>query len=211
MVIESLIREHNVDTRTEAWTKLVLGVLFTLFFSFMIWAIAFFVLLLFAGGRIVVPGSLAITAVFLAATCWSAWKRVDPLAGLDADSLGPRLPVGVGYAIGGSVGGLATGLRRQSLAGAAWFLISGPTSVLEGWKALSRALPSDAGTVSECMELLEECRQGLRTDRVRSPRAYSILATLGMVRIDRDEEGNLLVRPTEKGRAIVAPPPQLPR
>jgi len=206
MAIESIIRNHNADARTEAWTKLVLGAVFTLFFSFMIWGVSFFMLLLFVGGKAVISGSLLITAIFLGVTVWSAWKRVDPLAGLDPDSLGPRLPVGVGYALAGSVGGLATGLRRQSLAGAAWFLISGPTSILEGWKALGRSLPSDPGTVSECMELLEESKGGLRTDRVRSPRAYSILSTLGLVKIDQDEEGNLLVRPTEKGRAYLLPP-----
>lgn len=87
--IQRLVRARNAEIAFEATVEIGLGVLFTLIVYGFIYLLAYlisgFITLAFLRWS---PWPALATGVFLLVAFWSAWRKVDPLAGKDPLSVG---------------------------------------------------------------------------------------------------------------------------
>src|SRR5205809_274820 len=82
--LHEMVRRSNAELATQAALKAGLGLAFTFFtFGFVFWLSCF--VGFFVAGVLKIPPwqfGVIVSGLFLIVASWSAWRRVDPLAGL---------------------------------------------------------------------------------------------------------------------------------
>jgi hypothetical protein len=201
--LQEEIRAHNRELATEAITKAVLGVLFTLLtFAFVFWIAWFFGVLM--AGLLNLEAwrfGAVVTGVFLVVSIGSAWRRVDPLAGLEPLSekqlfltfAAPALPGGIYFS------------PRHATAGAALVLLGGPANLFQALGVWAHRIRAEDSLVEDAARLLAASRPRFPTDQVRKPAAALLLRQLALIKIVPGE-GAPAFALTAKGSAVLGGP-----
>jgi hypothetical protein len=194
--LHSLVRERNREIAIDATIKVLLGVLFSLLvFGFVFWGtwlVGFFV----GSSWNIRPWQLGllVASLFFVVALWSAWRHVNPLAGLKPLSDEQLLLTIVSQATADVV----YFSPRHALAGAALLLIGGPANIVEAVGIWAYRIRADGPLVDEAARLLTLCEGGCPPERVREPAAALILRRLALIKVVPSGDDVVLTL-TEKG------------
>jgi hypothetical protein len=191
------VRERNRELAMEATIELVMGVLFTALTSGVVFCLAWFVCISIAGGRFpAAMVALGVTGIFLFVSVVSAWRHVDPFAGLKPMSDTDHLLFAASHAVDGYVH-----MNRHTVAGMATLLIGGPVNLVSALERWLQRLPTDPVLIDQAAEMLGSCRPefDLKNLRPRAPAAV-LLRRLNLI-VPRGD--STIVTLTERGRTVV--------
>jgi hypothetical protein len=175
-----MVRRRNGELVFEAALKGLFGVVFSLITFGLIFWIGWFSGLIFFAGALNLHAwqfGAILTGVFFVVATWSAWRRVNPLAGLRPLSDEEKIATLISQA----AGGLGLFSPRHASAGFAVVLIGGPASILEAIACWSLRLPARKAILQEAALLLETCPCPL--ERVQTPAAALLLKRLALITV----------------------------
>ncbi|MBI3862154.1 MAG: hypothetical protein HY290_09695 [Planctomycetia bacterium] len=191
------VQARNRELAIEATIEAGMGILFTALTSGVVFCIAWFVCISIAGGRF--PSStvaLCVTAVFFVVGMISAWRHVNPFAGLKPMSGTDHLL----FAVSGAVGGYMH-MNRHTVAGLALVLMGGPENLVGALRTWLHRLPSDPAVIDQAAGILTACRPEVDLKRIdASVQAAILLRRLNLI-VPRGDSTTVTL--TEKGRNIV--------
>ncbi len=190
--IHSLVEERNRDVLADVTMQGLLG-------GF--WCVVTFGAV-FLLGWLLTSFWLAwlIVAVYFAVATWSALREVDPWAHLTPISRDERTRRDIERYLAAATGRGVGALRRDGIAGLAMVLIAGPRSVIGAWRSYKRILPQEQELSAAAGAILAECPQMFAPDL--DARACAILARLGMIGFETDEDGDVHMTLTTRGRKL---------
>jgi len=194
--LHRLVRERNREVAIDATIKVLLGVFFSLvvfgFIFWVCWLVGFFV----GSSWNIRPWQLGslVTGLFFLVALWSAWRHVNPLAGLKPLSDEQLLLTIVSQATSGVV----YFSPRHALAGAALLLIGGPANIVEAVGIWGYRIRADGPLVDEAARLLTLCEGGCPPERIREPAAALMLRRLALIKVIPGGDTVVLTL-TEKG------------
>ena len=139
-----------------------------------------------------------VSGLFFVVACWSAWRRVDPLAGLEPLTDAQMLAMLIGRA----TGAFMAFSPRHAIAGAALVLLGGPASVFQALGIWAHRLRADAGLIQQAAKLLVQCKAEPPVEQVRDVSAAILLRRLALVKIIPREKSAVLAL-TDKGHAML--------
>jgi hypothetical protein len=140
-----------------------------------------------------------LTGLFFVVATWSAWRRVDPLAGLQPLTDRQMLLTLIGQATGAFV----YFSPRHATAGAAIVLLGGPASVFEALGIWAHRIRTDTAQLEQAARLLVLCQKELPADEVGAPAAAFLLRRLALIKVlPRGESAALAL--TDKGMAVLS-------
>jgi hypothetical protein len=199
--LAQLVHLRNRELASDAILKTGLGVVFS-FVTFgllfwLSWFVGFFVahylhLQAWQFGAI-------LTGLFFVVATWSAWRRVDPLAGLKPLTDQQMLLTLIGQATGAFV----YFSPRRATAGAAIVLIGGPANVFEAFGIWAHRIRADAELIDQAARLLALCQAELPAEEVRAPAAAFLLRRLALIKIVLRGDSAALAL-TDKGSAVIS-------
>jgi hypothetical protein len=195
--LQRQVAARNKELTTEIVIDLAMGVFVTSLTAGGVFAFSWFLAVWLGGVRVpAVPIAAGVTAIVLLVGVVSAWREVNPLAGLKPMSAADHLAVQVSRGLGG-----VTSVNRHSVAGIATLLLAGPENLVSAFRSWLHRLPSEAAVLDEAAEILLSCKPevDLRTIEV-SPQALQIVRRLNLI-VARDRTTKISL--TEKGRDIV--------
>jgi hypothetical protein len=198
--LREMVSGYNRDVRLEVLFKSLLGLGFSvLVFGFVFW-LAWFTGLFFTASLHLHAWQFAIlvAGLFLIVATWSAWKQVDPLAGLQPLTDQQRLLTLISQATPGVV----YFSPRHATAGAAAVLLAGPANILEALGIWVWRLRLDPMLLEEAARLLNACNANYRIEEIREPEAALLLKRLALVKLVPLDDSSALTL-TEKGEKIV--------
>jgi len=142
--------------------------------------------------------ALGVAALFLLVAVVSAWRRVDPLAGLtpmtDRQLMLTLISLGSPHLLYFS--------PRHATAGAAAVILGGPASLCEALGTWAHRLRWNRAMVREAARLLERSRDACPADAIGDARAGLLLKRLALVKtIERG--GAPALTATERGREVL--------
>jgi hypothetical protein len=139
-----------------------------------------------------------LAGTFLVAAIWSAWRQVDPLAGLqrmtDQQWLLTQLSMVSPDVVYFS--------PRHALAGAAVILLAGPSSVFQAIGLWTYRMPADQPTIDAAARLLAKCETVCPIEEIRAPEPAFLLRRLALIKVVPQGNSTALTV-TEKGSRIV--------
>ena len=199
--LAQLVRRRNRELAFDAALKAGLGIVFSLltfgcvfWFS---WVLGFF----FASQLNLHPWQFGavVTGLFVIVATWSAWRRVDPLAGLQRLSDQQMFLTLLSQA----TGSMLYFSPRHASAGMALILLGGPVNVFEALGIWAYRLPTTLILLEEATRLLEACQSGIPIEPFRGPAAVLLLRRLFLIKVvPRGTSAALMV--TEKGLAVLS-------
>ncbi len=191
------VQTRNRELLLEATIEAALGVLFTALTSGVIFCIAWFVCASIAGRSL--PAStvaLGVTAIFVLVSVVSAWRHVDPFAGLKPMSNAEHLLVAAGNMVDGYVH-----VNRHTVAGLATVLMGGPVNLVSALGSWLHRLPTDPALLDQAVEILSACHPEVDLKQAKSSmRAAVLLRRLNLIVPRKD---STIVTLTEKGRDVI--------
>lgn len=197
--LQEKLGAFNRERKADALLKAVLGVVFMAFtFGFVFWGGWF--LGFFIGRSLGVESwqvGAVLTAVFLVIAIWSAWRQVNPLAGLGRLSDRQWMLTMLSQ----SSGSLLYFSPRHASAGLATILIGGPENLFRAiglWRDQIRFTPE---LLDEAARLLLECREPLPLDGIHVPEAALLLRRLALVKTLPHDDSVALVL-TDRGVSL---------
>jgi hypothetical protein len=198
--VSELVRRRNRELAFDAALKAGLGIVFSvLTFGTLFWfgwVVGFFV-----GHSLgTYPWQLGslVAGVFFVVATWSAWRHVDPLAGLEPLTDGQMLLTLIGQA----TGAFTYFSPRHATAGAALMLLGGPANVIEAFGIWAHRHRADAELIEQAARLLVLCREELPVDEVRIPAAAFLLRRLALIKV-LPRGDSAVIAPTDKGLAML--------
>ncbi|HWG43229.1 MAG TPA: hypothetical protein VN688_10620 [Gemmataceae bacterium] len=199
--LHDMASQHNRELVFEGVGKALLGGIFS-FITFGLlfwfgWFAGFFVAGSF-GLQAWQFGAL-VTGLFLIVAMWSAWQRVDPLAGLPPLSDQQLLLTMISQASPN----LLYFSPRHATAGAALLLLGGPTNLFEAFGVWGYRLGVAPSSIEEASHLLEACEANYPIEHVREPSAALLLKRLALIKIVPTEDSVALTL-TEKGASVLS-------
>src|SRR5437762_457791 len=195
-----VVRQRNRELSLDAALKIGMGFVFSLLtFGFLFW-LGLFVGFGVAGyfGLHAWQFAAIFTGIFFVAAVWSAWQRVNPLAGVkpmtDRELMLTLLSQASGQILYFS--------PRRATVGAALIILGGPVNVVEGIGIWAHRLPGDPALIEQAAQLLESCQVPFPFKQVRSPAAAYLLKRLALIKVVPHGESSALTV-TQKGSTIV--------
>ncbi len=188
--LRTMLENHNRDVLVDVVVRALLG-------GF--WTLATFGAIFAASWLLVnFTAAWAITAIYAAVASWTAWRQGDPWNLLAPISR-------VHSAMHDFENLLAAGTRTprsrpRETALRAMVLVAGPDSLIRAWRSYKRVLPQDPQISEAAAEILAECPQMVAVDL--DGRACLLLARLGLIAVEADEDGDLHMDLTTKGRRL---------
>jgi len=141
--------------------------------------------------------ALAVTGLFILISLWSAWRRHDPMHGVEAiDDDQLAIQLGIGYAFGVPV------MNRQSVAGASALLVGGPANVMEAARLFRSRIRTDDRQNHQAIETLASLQAGGDTPHP-SPPVVAMLYRLGLIKAVRGRDDKMALALTVKGGDLV--------
>lgn len=193
-------QQYNRGLAFDAGLKAILGLGFSLLtFGFVFWFGWF--LGLFVAGTLGLQAwqfGVVFTVVFLIAATWSAWRRVDPLAGLKPLSEKELMLTLVSQAAG-----LLYFSPRHASAGAAVVLIGGPAAILQALGIWTYRIRLDSTVIDEAAEILAACKEKCPAKAVRRPAAVLLLRRLRFIKVIPDGE-SVAFTVTDAGHKVLS-------
>jgi hypothetical protein len=179
-LIRQRVSKRNRELATEALLGGLLGVLFTAvvlgFIFWTAWLIAFFPL---GSARATLVASV-VAGVFALVAFVSAWRRTNPLAGIDPMSEAQWTRFMALQAAGYG----AAAEPRRALAGAAHVILGGPVNILEAISTWRHRLRVNQATFAGAADLLNRAARGaVPTEQIEHPPAALLLNRLGLARV----------------------------
>ena len=145
------------------------------------------------------PIPLGVTAIYVAAATWSAWRGVDPVANLVPLTRGEAAKREIEDAVRNVVGGGFEKIaRRESIAGCANVLIAGPKCLLAAWSAWRKRVNADPALIESAAALLGEDPRPVEG----SERGALLLVHLGLASLELGADGDVVVVTTAKGKQV---------
>lgn len=192
--LQTMLEAHNRDVLVDVLVRALLGGFWTL--------VSF--LAIFAGSWLLfsLSAAVVITLVYAGVASWTAWKQGDPWSLLTPISREQRASRDFATLLAAGTR-TAAGPRRATLR--AMVLVAGPDSLIRAWRSYKRILPQDPQISAAAAEILAECPQMVAVDL--DGRACLLLARLGLIRVEADEDGDLHLDLTTKGRRLCDGPP----
>jgi hypothetical protein len=199
--LQDMVRRYNRELALEALLKTILGV----GFSFVVfgalfwfgWVIGFFI----ARSMHLEAWQFAalLSGLFLVVAAWSAWQRVDPLAGLEGFSDEQLMLTLISHASPG----ILYFSPRHATAGAALLLIGGPANLFEGLGVWRWRFRVDGSLIEEASRLLATCKADYPVEEVENPAAALLLRRLALIKVS-PSGGSSILSLTDKGFAILS-------
>ena len=199
--IRRLVAERNRELGLEAAVEAGLGLLFSaIVFGGVFWtAWLIFFFVFFSTQRATLIDSI-VAGAFVVVSTISAWRRVNPFAGVAplaaGEALQEHVALGLGYVTGFPV------VTRRSLAGAAAVLIGGPANLFEAWATWHHRLPTGDRLLHEAAIIFEEAERGLDLRSVHDRAAGNLLHRLGLIRTEVSGRDTVTIRLTQKGEDV---------
>ena len=194
--LQNIIQRRNRELVSDAGLKAGLGIAFSLVTFGMLWWFGWvigFMLGLQIGLDAWVIATVLTALIFIVAT-WSAWNRVDPLAGLEPLSDAQMMLTQISQA----AGGLGYFSARHASAGFAIVLLGGPVGVIEAFGIWAHRIRADVPLVEDAARLLDSCEDPFPVNKISNLGAAFLLWRLALVRIVPDGESRCL-KLTDKG------------
>ncbi len=191
------VRARNRELALQATIEAAMGAFFTALTAGVLFCIAWFVGVSIGGGRF--PASavaLGVTVIFVLVSMISAWRHVDPFAGLKPMSNADHLM----FAVSGMVDGYVH-MNRHTVAGLAAVLMGGPVNLVGALGTWLHRLPTDRALIDQAAEILRSCRPDFDLNQVRSRAAAAVL--LRRLNLIVPRANSAIVTLTEKGRGVV--------
>ena len=182
-----------IETTIEAAT----GILFTALTSGVIFCIVWFVCVSLGGRRF--PAStvaLGATGIFVLVSAVSAWRHVDPFAGLKPMSNADHLLFAVSSMVDGYVH-----VNRHTVAGLASVLMGGLVNLVSALGSWLHRLPTDPLVIDQAAGILSACRPEVDLKQVNSSMHAAVLLRRLNLIVPRSD--STFVTLTEMGRDIV--------
>ncbi|MFN0198995.1 MAG: hypothetical protein ACKVT0_19785 [Planctomycetaceae bacterium] len=197
--LQRQVAARNQELTTEIVIDLAMGVFVTALTSGVVFALSWFLAFWLGGVRVpAVMIAAGVTAIVLLVGVVSAWRQVNPLAGLKPMSAADHLAVQVSRGLGG-----VTYVNRHSVAGIATLLLAGPENLVSAFRSWLHRLPSEAAVLDEAAGILLSCKPEADLRKIEvSPQAVQIVRRLNLI-VARDQTTTISL--TEKGRDIVRP------
>ena len=174
--IHDMVRRHNRELAIETLVRAVLGVAVSCVVFGMVFCLGWLI------GPAVTPllglrawhFAAILASVFVIVATWSAWRKVNPLAGLQPISDQEMLVMLISHAA------LDTPFLspRHAVAGVAVVLIGGPASVLQSIGAWAWRIRTSGPMIEQAASLLAACQTNLPIEDVRVPAAALMLKLL---------------------------------
>lgn len=201
--LERFVAARNGQLMTDVLLKGGMGAAFTLATFGGLWWITFLVVGAGFGFAGAATTAALITAVYVAASVWSALRGVDPLANLAPLTTRERARREVEDAVRDVVGGgLERVLRRDAIAGLGGCLIAGPASLVGAWQAWRRRLQLDPTTLAEAEAVLSAADDRAGAGVADRERGALALVHLGLVRLEPSATGEVVARLTARGKQL---------
>jgi hypothetical protein len=187
--LRELVRLHRKELAGDILFRVGLGLVFSLLtFGFIFWvAVVFGWFVAYQIGVSVWTFAWAVTAVFFVVAVFSAFARVNPLAGVGRLTEKQRMHLLVAQSL--QLGMMATGLggfrafdARQASAGFATVLIGGPLNFVLALSAWSSRLRANAATIASAARLLDASRKNLPIEKVKDVDAAVLLRRLALIK-----------------------------
>jgi hypothetical protein len=198
-----MVRRYNGELVYEAMVKAILGAVFSLFtFGFMFW-IGWFFSWGVATSLSLEPwqcGAL-LAGVFFVVAAWSAWRQVDPMAGLERMTDRQWLLTQISLASPH----LLYFSPRHALAGSAVVLLGGPSSMFQAIGIWAHRLRADQSLIEDAALLLTECSEPYPVEEARSVTAALLLRRLSLITVVACGHSAAFTL-TEKGSKVLSKP-----
>lgn len=195
------MRRRNRELALDALLKAGLGLVFSLFtFGIVFWFS--WVLGFFFGRQLDLhPWQFAaiVTGLFFSVATWSAWRRVDPLAGLKPLSDQQLLLTAISQATGSMV----YFSPRHASAGLAIILLGGPANLFEAVGIWVHRIRADASLLEKAARLLSLCKTQISAKEVRDPAGAVLLRRLALIKAVPSGASAALAL-TDKGLALLS-------
>jgi hypothetical protein len=199
--LNDMANRYNRELWFEGVMKALLGAGFSLVTFGMLFWFWWFVGFFMAGsvGLQAWQFSTLLTGLFLIVAIWSAWQRVDPLAGLPPLTNQQLMLTMISQASPN----LLYFSPRHATAGAALLLLGGPANLFEAFGIWHYRLSVEPSLIEESAHLLEACEPNYPIEHVHEPCAALLLKRLALVKIVPTETSTALAL-TEKGASILS-------
>jgi hypothetical protein len=195
-VLKKAVRSVNSDHEARAAIQLVLGALFT----FLLFGALLGVLWMFGPWRHVgwpaLPSSLALVGLLLAVAFWSAFRRIEPMRGVDPLTPTQELAIKASWVVPGAV----VTSPRHATAGTASLLIAGPLNMVDAIASWRSRIKVDQALYYAAADLLGRAAEGVDLEFVDDPRPFVLLRRLRLIKVEERPEGLGRIVLTQKGR-----------
>jgi hypothetical protein len=190
--------DRNREIIGEAIIELALGIIFSALTFGAVFLVTWVIFYFGAGPLSGRNLALLVTGIFALVSVFEAWRRVDPLAGLEPMTERQlRLTM-----ISISTPGITYFSPRHATAGIATLFIGGPANVFSALGNWRHRLRYDGALIEAAASVLAAAADGVPVEAVESPRAALLLHRLALVKIGSDARGDILEL-TEKGRTML--------
>jgi hypothetical protein len=199
--VSNMVRRRNRELALEAVLKASLGIVFSLVIYGLLFWMGWFVGFFVSGYVNLRPWQFGavLAGLFLVVATWSAWRRVDPLAGLKPLSNRQLVLTLVSQASPG----ILYFSPRHATAGAAMILLGGPANVIEAFGMWAHRIRVEGSLIEDASRLLASCETGLPAEQVREPTAALLLRRLRLITVVPRGDSSALAL-TDKGFAVLS-------
>lgn len=198
--IQRLVRARNAELAFEAMVEVGLGVLFILlvygFIYFWMYLICGFFTRAFLRFT---PWPALATGAFLLVAFWSAWRKVDPLAGKEPLSVGELAALDAGIRLHS-----VPAVSRLSLPAAGNLLIAGPRNVLDGFATWRHRIRAGRGVIDDAALVLQAAPNGVDVTYLPDARPAVLLHRLALIKTMRARGAEVRITTTAKGDDLLA-------
>ena len=200
--LSQMVTRRNRELAFDAGFKALLGIAFSVItfgvLFWMGWVVGFF--LAFHVNVYAWQFAAIVSGLFLVVAIWSAWRRVDPMAGLKPLTEAQMLLT----LISPVTPGVMYFSPRHASAGLAVVLIGGPAGVFEAVGIWTHRLKAEASVIEQAARFLVACRAGLPVKQIEAPAAALLLRRLGLIRVVQTGDESTSIRLTDQGFNVLS-------
>jgi hypothetical protein len=190
------VQSRNGELQIEAAIEAGLGILFTALTAGVVFCLAWFVCFLSGARRVpAINISLLVTGIFVLVGTISAWRHVDPFAGLKPMSEAQHSMIDLSHAVDGYVH-----INRHSVAGIATLVMSGPVNLVSALRTWRHRLPTDPELLDKATQILAACRPEVDLKKFGKCMPAALLLRRLTLIVPRDD--STIIRLTEKGNDL---------
>lgn len=198
--LHDLVRRHNGSVAADAALKAALGIVFSFLTFGLVYWFGWFVGVFVARqvGLQAWQFGAIMTGLFLIVATWSAWRRVDPLAGV------PRMTdrQWLLTVISQASPDILYFSPRHASAGLAMLLLGGPAGIFQAIGIWAHRLPANDTRIAEAARLLAACEMACPIEQIRDPAAAFLLKRLALIKLVPGRSSQAFAL-TEKGIGVL--------
>jgi len=191
------VQARNHELMIETAVEAGMGTLFTTLTAGVVFCIAWFVCISLGGRRFPSPTvALVTTGIYVLVSAISAWRHVDPFAGLKPMSDTDHLLFAASSMVDGYVH-----VNRHTVAGLATVLMGGPVNLVSALGSWLHRLPTDPALLDQAVGILSACRPEVDLKQARASLPAAVLLRRLNLIVPRANSTSVTL--TEKGRDVL--------